>query len=153
VTRKLGNSIPKSLLEIKNSVQAEICLPGVLAISFTKFETYSQANIEIEQFAISLNSHLQSLQEIALIIICDDASFVAESLNNFLWVTFTRSNPATDIYGVDAFTKDKHWGCNGPLIIDARIKPHHAPPLVKNAEVEKRIDQFFEKGAVLEKWK
>jgi 4-hydroxy-3-polyprenylbenzoate decarboxylase len=153
VTRKLGNSIPKSLLEIKNSVQAEICLPGVLAISFTKFETYSLANIEIEQFAISLNSHLQSLQEIALIIICDDASFVAESLNNFLWVTFTRSNPATDIYGVDAFTKDKHWGCNGPLIIDARIKPHHAPPLVKNAEVEKRIDQFFEKGAVLEKWK
>ena len=35
------------------------------------------------------------------------------------------------------------------MIIDARIKPHHAPVLEKNAEVEKRIDKLFEKGGSL----
>jgi 4-hydroxy-3-polyprenylbenzoate decarboxylase len=46
---------------------------------------------------------------------------------------------------VDAFQKNKHWGCNGPLIIDARIKPHHAPVLELNAEVEQKVDAFMHK--------
>ena len=54
--------------------------------------------------------------------LADDSQFVAESLRNFLWVTFTRTNPATDIHGIDEFTADKHWGCRGPLIFDARTK-------------------------------
>ena len=70
---------------------------------------------------------------------------MAEKLNNFLWVTFTRSNPSHDIYGINSFTENKHWGCKGALIIDARIKPHHAPPLVKDEAVEKRIDKLLEK--------
>ena len=44
---------------------------------------------------------------------------------------------------------NKHWGCNGPLIIDARKKPHHAPELIKDIDVEKRIDRFWEPGASL----
>jgi 4-hydroxy-3-polyprenylbenzoate decarboxylase len=84
-----------------------------------------------------------------LIIVCDNSEFVAEHINNFLWVTFTRSNPSHDIYGVDSFTHFKHWGCNGSLIIDARIKPHHAPPVVKDPETEKSIERFFKKGASL----
>jgi len=34
-------------------------------------------------------------------------------------------------------------------VIDARIKPHHAPALVKDPEVEKRVDRLFEKGGSL----
>jgi 4-hydroxy-3-polyprenylbenzoate decarboxylase len=66
-------------------------------------------------------------------------------------VTFTRSNPSHDIYGINSFTENKHWGCTGPLIIDARIKPHHAPPLEKDSDVEKRINRIFEKGGSLYK--
>ncbi len=66
-----------------------------------------------------------------LIVLVDDSEFTARTLNNFLWVTFTRSNPAADMDGIGAFTARKHWGCEGPLVIDARIKPHHAPPLVE----------------------
>jgi 4-hydroxy-3-polyprenylbenzoate decarboxylase len=50
---------------------------------------------------------------------------------------------------VQSFTENKHWGCNGPLIIDARIKPHHAPILEKDPSVEKRIDRLFAKGGSL----
>src|SRR3546814_12412271 len=48
--------------------------------------------------------------------------------------------PYTTLFrsGINSFTENKHWGCSGSLIIDARIKPHHAPPLVKDPEIEKR---------------
>jgi 4-hydroxy-3-polyprenylbenzoate decarboxylase len=84
-----------------------------------------------------------------LVVVVDDSEFTAASLSNFLWVTFTRSNPATDIYGTTAFVKDKHWGCQGSLVIDARTKLHHAPPLVEDPEVTRRVDQLGAAGGPL----
>ncbi len=43
----------------------------------------------------------------------------------------------------------KHWGCAGPLVIDARIKPHHAPPLERDPAVERRVDRLGERGGPL----
>ena len=84
------------------------------------------------------------------IVVVDDTTFVADSLRNFLWVTFTRTNPAADIDGLDAFTIDKHWGCRGPLVIDARLKPHHAPPLVEDPEIIRRVDALAAPGGPLQ---
>lgn len=80
-----------------------------------------------------------------LIVVADDPEFVAatsgrEGIGNFLWVAFTRANPAADLYGIGEFTNRKHWGCRGPLVIDARIKPHHAPVLEEDPEVTERIE-------------
>ena len=82
-------------------------------------------------------------------MLVDDSDFAARTLNNFLWVTFTRSNPAADVHGVGAFTQQKHWGCDGPLVIDARIKPHHAPPLVEDPAVTQRVDALAAPGGPL----
>ena len=82
-------------------------------------------------------------------MLVDDSPFTAASLRNFLWVTFTRSNPATDIHGFAATFQDKHWGCKGSLVIDARIKPHHAPPLVEDAEITQRVDRLAAVGGPL----
>jgi 4-hydroxy-3-polyprenylbenzoate decarboxylase len=68
------------------------------------------------------------LEGIGMITLVDDSKFVSESFSNWLWVTFTRSNPANDIYGLAATVINKHFSCSIP-IIDARIKPHHAPIL------------------------
>jgi 4-hydroxy-3-polyprenylbenzoate decarboxylase len=84
-----------------------------------------------------------------LIVIVDDSEFVSRTLDNFLWVVFTRSNPADDLYGVDAFLHNKHWGCRGPLVIDARIKPHHAPLLVDDPLIERRVDALGAPGGPL----
>ena len=130
--------------KIENSA---LVIPGVVAMNFNTFTSYDNATKEIENLNIELQN--QNLEGIMLIVVCDDAAFVAETLNNFLWATFTRSNPACDIYGVDSFTKHKHWGCNGPLIIDARVKPHHAPALIKDIDVEKSVDKLYEKGGSL----
>ena len=70
----------------------------------------------------------QNLDGIALITLVDDSVLVSKNFSNWLWVTFTRSNPAYDIYGLHSETRNKHFSCSVP-IIDARIKPHHAPVL------------------------
>ncbi len=84
-----------------------------------------------------------------LIVVVDDSRFTAATLENFLWVTFTRSNPAADVHGAGDFTRQKHWGCRGPLVIDARLKPHHAPPVEEDPLVTARIDELCVRGGPL----
>jgi len=81
--------------------------------------------------------------------VVDQSDFAASSLENFLWTTFTRSNPASDIYGIEPLCADKHWGCFGSLVIDARGKPHHAPPLVEDPAVSRRVDALAARGGLL----
>ena len=139
--RKLCSEVPAYLSN------AKLVMPGIIALQISPFTSYEKVKEEIH----SLNEQLKNedTSALALIILCDDATFVSQTLNNFLWVTFTRSNPSHDIHGINSFIEHKHWGCRGPLIIDARIKPHHAPPLIKDEAVEKRIDRLFEKGGSL----
>ncbi len=120
---------------------------GILALSSSAFDNYVNAKTEMD----TLDHHLRQsdLSGIAMVIVCDDADFIAATHNNYLWATFTRANPSHDIYGVDAFTEFKHWGCRGPIIIDARIKPHHAPELVTDPEISDRVDRLFDKGGEL----
>ena len=77
-----------------------------------------------------------------VIVWVDDAQSAARSLDDFLWTTFTRSDPASDIFGVESFTRNKHWGCRGPLVIDARRRPYHAPELEEDASVTRRIESI-----------
>jgi 4-hydroxy-3-polyprenylbenzoate decarboxylase len=89
------------------------------------------------------------LRSFPLVVVVDDADFAARSLENLLWVTFTRSNPAADVHGVDAAVHRKHWGCRGPLVIDARLKPHHAPPVEEDPAVTARVDDLCRRGGPL----
>ena len=96
-----------------------------------------------------MTSQAGSLGSFPLIVIVDDSEFAARTLNNWLWVTFTRSNPAADIGGINAFIDEKHWGCRSSVVIDARIKPHHAPPLVEDPAVTRRVDELAARGGPL----
>ncbi len=125
---------------------AQIVLPGVLAVSGMTFQ--SDATSRGLQPLLDLTiSH--PINKFRLVIVVDDAEFTAATLNNFLWTTFTRSNPAADIFGIGAFTAQKHWGCKGALIIDARVKPHHAPPLIEDPEVTRSVDALAVRGRPL----
>lgn len=119
---------------------------GILAIeapAFTSTDNYSDVQ--------RLTEHLkgQQLEHIPLIILTEDSQFIAADVNNHVWVTYTRSNPSHDIHGVDSFTENKHWGCRSSLVIDARIKPHHAPPLITDKKVSAKVDKLFSKGGEL----
>lgn len=138
VKRTLSTEVPSCLKEWN----ANMVMPGVVAIQSAQYKSDNQ---DIGYIKAKLEQYINELQETPMIILCDDADFVAKKLNNFLWVTFTRCNPSHDIHGIGEFTEHKHWGCKASLIIDARIKPHHAPPVEKDAEVEKRVDEILSK--------
>ena len=145
--RKLAETIPDNLFFPDIIYQAKIGIPGVLILKTNPYTNPNDLN--------NLINHLESFikteiaETIPLIILCDDADFTAATINNFVWVTFTRSNPSHDIHGIQSFVENKHWGCRGSLIIDARIKPHHAPVLVKDEKTENFVNSLSIKGKSL----
>ncbi|MFY7879410.1 MAG: UbiD family decarboxylase [Lacibacter sp.] len=148
--RTLCTQIPNVLYELQQFENPKLCMPGVIALQSKTFTSYAAAQEEMEQLNRMLKDHLGQLKGIVQIILCDNSDFTAATMNNYLWISYTRCNPSHDIYGIDSFTEHKHWGCNGPMILDARIKPHHAPVLEKDPETEKKIDRLFKKGGCLE---
>lgn len=146
--RPLMTLLPKRLTLPQGFKHPQIAMPGVMVIETTPFSNIQTAEDELKPLIQALQS-MDKRDEIPLVIIVDDAEFTAKTLNNFLWITFTRSNPSHDIYGVNSFMKFKHWGCESPLIIDARLKPHHAPPLVEDREMTAKVDSLGKKGGCL----
>lgn len=149
VLRTLATEIPSVLNDLNGFGKASLAMPGVICLEADAFVNAEKTALQIEQLNAQLAHHLQALKGIVQIVLCDDASFTAASLGNYLWVTYTRSNPSHDIYGIASFIRNKHWGCEGPMVVDARIKPHHAPPVIKDLATEKRVDRLFSKGGSL----
>ena len=149
VLRELATTVPKCLNDLQGFQNPQLVMPGVIALQAPAFINYTEAKVEFTKLDGQLNSNLTSLEGFPFIIICDDANFVSENINNFLWTTFTRSNPSHDIQGIGTFYNNKHWGCNGPLVIDARSKPHHAPPVVVDPTTNSKINYLFEEGGSL----
>jgi 4-hydroxy-3-polyprenylbenzoate decarboxylase len=148
--RGLPTTPPANLQLPDDFREPRVCLPGVLAVQAPPFQ--ATPNVEMEpsfhRFCASIRA-TEAINAFPLIVLVDDSEFTARTLNQFVWVTFTRSNPAADVAGIEAFTWQKHWGCRGSLVIDARIKPRHAPPLVEDPAVTKRIDALAARGGPL----
>jgi 4-hydroxy-3-polyprenylbenzoate decarboxylase len=146
---RLATEVPAGLEFPPGFGGAGVCLPGILAVQGPPSgQGRGECDEIIEEFC-RFYGERTCFEGFPLIVICDDSRFTAATLNNFLWVTFTRSNPATDVYGIMAETRGRHWGCRGPLVIDARVKPFHAPPLVDDPAVERRVDALGAKGGPL----
>ena len=163
--RTLGRELPAPLPLPTGFGTPRVCRPGVLAIEGPPIEPRPRLDAgdddaiwrpaadaawsdDVERLCTAL-AGAPGLGEWPLIVVVDDAPFTAASLDNFLWTTFTRSNPAADVHGVGAATRRKHWGCTGPLVIDARLKPHHAPPVEEDPAVSARVDRLAASGGPL----
>jgi len=148
--RTLATQLPDFLDQVPGFENARLVMPGIVALQAKAFVTYEKAQQEMKLLDEALAEKDKGiLQTLPFIIICDDPGFVAGSLRNFLWVCFTRCNPSHDVYGIDSFIENKHWGCRGPLVFDARVKPHHAPPVEKDRATENKIERLFNKGGSL----
>lgn len=159
----LPTELPGDLQLPAGFAKPRVVLPGVLAVegpacpqpSFdfdvsqrSRAESRAEVAAPIERFCAEAQQK-SSLHAFRWVVVVDDSQFVAESLRNFLWAVFTRTNPASDIHGIGAFTEEKHWGCRGPLVLDARIKPHHAPLLEEDPEITRRVEALAAPGGPL----
>ncbi len=151
IRRTLSTQIPSDLDLPNGFSEPRVCLPGVMAIQGPKPAGQPpRCDGEVDRFCREMTAaRHSSLSGWPLIVIVDDSRFCAQTLNNFLWMTFTRSNPADDIYGIDSFTESRHWGCRSSLVIDARVKPHMAPALETDPTISRRVDAMSAPGGPL----
>jgi 4-hydroxy-3-polyprenylbenzoate decarboxylase len=138
IKRNLAKTVPERLLNL--NMNATLVMPGVIAVNATAYNTNA-----LQTALAGQGEALLAQEGVVMIIRTEDPKWMASDLNNFLWAAFTRTNPSHDIEAIDAFTTNKHWGSKGPLVFDATIKPHHAPPVLKDAAVEKKVDAILEK--------
>ena len=76
-----------------------VVLPGILAIEGPAWHGDDRgADHLVERFSAAF-TRTDAINAFPLVVIVDQSEFAARTLDNFLWATFTRSDPATDIYG------------------------------------------------------
>ena len=138
VKRSLASSVPEEIHQL--NANAKLVLPGIIALDAALINTKG-----VQEKLKGKGANLLNELGVVMLILTENPSWMAEEINNFLWACFTRTNPSHDMDGVDSFIDQKHWGANGPLIFDATIKKHHAPPVEKNAAIEKRVDEVLAK--------
>lgn len=144
--RELAATLPPHPMTLPPGVHSpRVVMPGVLAVSGPPHGGLGAG--EYEPAFASLTG--MSGDWFPLVVLTDDSGFTAASLDNFLWEVFTRANPATDVLVAGGRTWRKHHGGPGPLLIDARLKPHMAPPLVEDPAVTKRVDALCARGGPL----
>ena len=146
--RVLARDIPRDLRLPTGYGDCALAVPGVLVVQGGPFPGHDRVYDEMTAFANAMAEN-KDLEGLPLLVLVDDVAFTARNLRNFLWVTFTRSNPSHDVHGTESFIEHKHWGCGKTLIIDARLKPHHAPPLIEDPGVSRRVDALVTPGRSL----
>jgi 4-hydroxy-3-polyprenylbenzoate decarboxylase len=141
--RTLKEELPEGFSLPQGFSEPRFCYPGILAVRAPNYEVQQTARSQVSELCQWLERF--NLEHIPMILLVDDSAFTAATLNNFVWVAFTRANPSHDVHGVQSFTENKHWGCKGPLVLDARKKPHHAPELVVDPAVEQRVKTLLDR--------
>lgn len=147
--RRLAERLPADFTLPVGFSSPRLVLPGLLVVTAPPYRD-ARSTGDLARFC---REHAdRSDSAIPLITLVDDAEFAARDLRNWLWVVFTRSNPASDLEGIDSEIVHKHWGCRGAVVIDARVKPHHAPPLVEDPQTLAKVDARAARGGPLAKY-
>jgi len=80
-----------------------------------------------------------TLDDWPLVVLHDDSN-VARSTPNFLWSTWTRFEPANDIYAADTRVLRHHLAYAAPIVIDARTKPGFPKELIVRDDIRELVD-------------
>ncbi len=147
VTAEKLLALPKNL-GIRNPA---VILPGILVLEAPPWNddgTKRDANRLAEQFCAAFNRQ-SPINDFPLIVLVDNVQRATNSTRDFLWTTFTKSDPARDISGIEPTLKNRHFGFEGSLLIDARQKSFHAPELEEDPEVTRKIEELAGPGKPL----
>jgi UbiD family decarboxylase len=82
-----------------------------------------------------------------LIVLHDDAR-VARSSPDFLWATWTRFEPAADIYAANTTIQRHHLVYTAPIVIDARTKPGFPDELIVRDDIAALVDKRWSEYAI-----
>ncbi|MBE6426185.1 MAG: UbiD family decarboxylase [Planctomycetaceae bacterium] len=128
-----------------------VILPGILLLEAPPWRddgTQHDAERFAERFCAAFSPH-DPLNAFPLIVLTDRDSCAPASVRDFLWTTFTKSDPARDVFGIGPTVENRHVGFEGSLLIDARRKTFHAPELEEDPEITRRVEALAAPGGPL----
>lgn len=74
------------------------------------------------------------------VVVLHDSIEFADSTEKFLWATWTRFNPSTDIYAKEIKVVNNHIAYAAPVVIDARMKPWYPKEVEAREDIVKLVD-------------
>lgn len=75
------------------------------------------------------------------IVVLHDSINFAKSTDKFLWATWTRFNPSTDIFAKKLKVINNHISYTSPIVIDARMKPWYPKEVEVRDDIRKLVDK------------
>lgn len=148
--RELPKEISPELRLPQGFAHPRVFLPGILAVQAPTHPGFAEnGNPQSAAWFCSQFQPGDWINRFPWVVLVDHSAQATSSLRDFLWTVFTKTDPAKDLDGICAFITNKHWGCRGSLVIDARVKAHHAPALEVDPGIEKRVDALGARGGPL----
>jgi UbiD family decarboxylase len=111
--------------------KAKVFCGGCLVLEAEKFENDKNLPERIAK--------LNNFNDFQLVILHDKIEF-ANMTDKFLWATWTRFNPSTDIYAKEIMVKNNHISYTSPIVIDARMKTWYPKEAEVRDDIAKLVD-------------
>lgn len=111
--------------------QAKVFCGGCLVLETTDYEKDRSLPERIVK-----NNNFNDFQ----VVVLHDKIEYADSTGQFLWATWTRFNPSTDIFTKDLTVKNNHISYHAPIVIDARMKPWYPKEVEPREDIVKLVD-------------
>jgi 3-polyprenyl-4-hydroxybenzoate decarboxylase len=112
--------------------RAEVFCGGCLVVEGNSYEEEKDLATRVAKSG--------KFDDFQVIVLHDDAEF-AKSTEKFLWATWTRFNPSTDVYSKEISIKNNHIVYNAPVVIDARMKPWYPKEVEPRDDIVKLVDR------------
>lgn len=84
------------------------------------------------------------LKDYRMLVLVDSLEEAIASEMSFLWVLFTRFEPAADVKARELTFKRFHPEMDAPVLIDARMKPWYPGKLIPTPETVQSVDQKWD---------
>jgi 4-hydroxybenzoate decarboxylase subunit C len=110
---------------------AEPFCRGCLVLESTTYEEFADLAVHVAAWP--------DFREWPMIVLHDKIEY-ASSTSQFLWATWTRFDPARDIYAAEFSVKNNHIGYTAPIVIDARMKPWYPAEVEPRDDIVKLVD-------------
>ena len=124
--------------------KVEVFSPGCLVVEAPSYSEDRDAAARIARDP--------AFAEWPLVVVSDDAARHVKSTMNFLWATFTRFDPASDVHAAKIELVGNHPSYTPPIAIDARMKPGYPEELFCDEgtarTVDRRWSEYFPDGKV-----
>ena len=133
----LGDAVRSLPREFRGSLPSGISRAEVFCAGCLVLDGPSYADDESLATRVAANS---AFAEWPLIVLHDKAN-VVKSTADFLWATWTRFEPASDIYAAKTDVVRHHLAYRMPIVIDARTKPGFPRELIVRDDIAELVDK------------